>query len=71
MPKRTLAQKMETAAQCQACASVCCSLVGENGMRGEDQGQSYSEQNKPHLVLKGETREASETVLGSASMQIT
>lgn len=41
MPKRTLTQKIETAVQCHAYASVYYSGVGENEMREEDKGQFY------------------------------
>lgn len=54
MPKRKLAQKIETTWQCHACVSVCYSPVVENGMREENKGQFFSEENKLHLVMKGE-----------------
>lgn len=46
MPKRTLAQKIETALQCHACGNVSYSIVGEDGIREKAKGQFYSEQNK-------------------------
>lgn len=71
MPKRTLTQKIETAVQCHARASVHYFLVRENGTREEDKGQFYSEPDKPHLVIKGEMwGRLGNAVLGSASMQI-
>lgn len=54
MPKRTLTQKIKTAMQCHAYASVYYSGVGEDEMRQEDKGEFYSKPNKPHLVIKGE-----------------
>lgn len=56
MSKRTLAQKIETTLQCHACVSGCYSPVGEDGVREKNKGQFYSEQNKLHLVRKGEMR---------------
>lgn len=54
MPRRTLAQKTETTWQCLACVCVHYSLVEENGMGEENKGQVFSEENKLHLVMKGE-----------------
>lgn len=41
MPKRKLAQKIETTWQCHACVSVYYSPVVENGMREENKGQFF------------------------------